>query len=176
MGSQVITARIVADRHWSFPLQVVRGTARQLRDHFPGVTVLPALGNHESVPVDSFPQPSVTGDPGRETISYWLSLLETWRYVLALHYSGGGVGRVVGRGAQLDNQVRHETLFVWKNDGISDNKLKYENINCKRVYFKKQVNNSIKREKLVFANSKTVSLLIYPTALCKLGYWNEFAK
>ena len=49
---------------------MVRGTARQLRDHFPGVTVLPALGNHESVPVDSFPQPSVTGDPGGETSSY----------------------------------------------------------------------------------------------------------
>ena len=111
---EVIIAGIMADCHWSFPLQVVRGTARQLRDHFPGVTVLPALGNHESVPVDSFPQPSVTGDPGRETNSYWLSLLETWRYVLALHYSGGGVGRVVGRGAQLDDQVRHQTLFVWK--------------------------------------------------------------
>ena len=43
---------------------MVRRTARQLREHFPGVIVLPALGNHESVPVDSFPQPSVTGDPG----------------------------------------------------------------------------------------------------------------
>ena len=46
---------------------MVRRTARQLRDHFPGVMVLPALGNHESVPVDSFPQPSVTGDPGKES-------------------------------------------------------------------------------------------------------------
>ena len=71
---EVIIAGIMADCHWSFPLQVVRGTARQLRDHFPGVTVLPALGNHESVPVDSFPQPSVTGDPGRGTIGYWLSV------------------------------------------------------------------------------------------------------
>jgi len=57
-------------------VEVVRRTARQLREHFPGVMVLPALGNHESVPVDSFPQPSVTGDPGMS----WLysALVEEW--------------------------------------------------------------------------------------------------
>ena len=38
---------------------VVRATAQQLVSHFPGLPVLPALGNHESVPVDSFPPPSV---------------------------------------------------------------------------------------------------------------------
>ena len=63
---------------------MVRGTARQLRDHFPGVTVLPALGNHESVPVDSFPQPSVTGNPGRKLLvidcHYWKLEGMSWLY------------------------------------------------------------------------------------------------
>ena len=77
---------------------MVRETARQLRDHFPGVTVLPALGNHESVPVDSFPQPSVTGDPGRELLVTdclsLLSLLEgmSWLYTTLVEEWGEWLG------------------------------------------------------------------------------------
>ena len=72
---------------------MVRRTARQLREHFPGVMVLPALGNHESVPVDSFPQPSVTGDPGRQCpLSENEFMRFMSRHVLAIFCPGGGVG------------------------------------------------------------------------------------
>ena len=62
-------------------LEIVRATARQLKDHFPGVPVYPALGNHESVPVDSFPPPSVVEKEEEEAISMsWLhsALEEEW--------------------------------------------------------------------------------------------------
>ena len=56
---------------------IVRGTARQLRQHFPGVPVYPALGNHESVPVDSFPPPSV--DAAAASMSWLHDVLdEEW--------------------------------------------------------------------------------------------------
>ena len=55
-------------------LEVVRGTARQLRDNFPGVPVYPALGNHESVPVDSFPPP--TASDQEISMSWLYSVLE----------------------------------------------------------------------------------------------------
>ena len=56
---------------------IVRGTARQLRHHFPGVPVYPALGNHESVPVDSFPPPSV--DAAAASMSWLHDVLdEEW--------------------------------------------------------------------------------------------------
>ena len=67
---------------------------------------------------------------GELLVTDCLSLLETWRYVLALHYSGGGVGRVVGRGAQLDNQVGHQTLFVWKKWSIRKWKLSRTYFDC----------------------------------------------
>ena len=75
---------------------MVRGTARQLRDHFPGVTVLPALGNHESVPVDSFPQPSVTGNPGRKLLvidcHYWKLEGMSWLYTTLVEEWGEWLG------------------------------------------------------------------------------------
>ena len=43
-------------------LEVLRETSKQLRQHFPDKVILPALGNHESVPVDSFPPPFVHGE------------------------------------------------------------------------------------------------------------------
>jgi sphingomyelin phosphodiesterase len=57
-------------------VEVVRATARQLREHFPGVPVLPALGNHESVPVDSFPPPEVGGDLGMAWLYSALQVLQ----------------------------------------------------------------------------------------------------
>ena len=35
-----------------------------LQDYLPGAVVLPAIGNHESVPVDQFPPRSVNGITG----------------------------------------------------------------------------------------------------------------
>ena len=42
-------------------IHVLEETSAQLRKYFPGIPILPALGNHESVPVDSFPPPFVQG-------------------------------------------------------------------------------------------------------------------
>ena len=98
--------------------RLVQRTAWQLREQLPGVMVLPALGNHESVPVDSFPQPSVTGDPGRHLcpLSWELIHQKKSRHVLAVFCSGGGVGWVGGGGPWLDNQVRRQVwdIICWK--------------------------------------------------------------
>ena len=42
-------------------IHVLEETSAQLRKYFPDIPILPALGNHESVPVDSFPPPFVQG-------------------------------------------------------------------------------------------------------------------
>jgi len=42
-------------------LEVLHGTSDQLREFFPNTMILPALGNHESAPVDSFPTPNIKG-------------------------------------------------------------------------------------------------------------------
>jgi len=61
--------------------EIVRATARQLKKFFPDVPVYPALGNHESVPVDSFPPPSVSAE---EASMSWLysTLSEEWGHWL----------------------------------------------------------------------------------------------
>lgn len=40
-------------------------TLQLLSTHLPGVKVIPAMGNHEGVPVNSFPIPQITGESGR---------------------------------------------------------------------------------------------------------------
>ncbi|XP_027218048.2 sphingomyelin phosphodiesterase [Penaeus vannamei] len=60
-------------------LEVIRETVQMLRESFPGVPVFPALGNHESTPVNSFPQPYIEN----EFDISWLydemaTLWETW--------------------------------------------------------------------------------------------------
>jgi sphingomyelin phosphodiesterase len=55
-------------------LEVLRETSKQLRQHFPDKVILPALGNHESAPVDSFPPPFVHGD---HSISWLYSAVDT---------------------------------------------------------------------------------------------------
>ena len=42
--------------------EIVRTTARRLKKLYANIPVYPALGNYESVHVDSFPPPSVTAD------------------------------------------------------------------------------------------------------------------
>jgi len=65
---------------------IVRGTARQLKKHFPGIPVYPALGNHESAPVDSFPPPNI--DPNVISMS-WLHdvLVQEWGQWLGQSHS-----------------------------------------------------------------------------------------
>ena len=65
---------------------IIRGTARQLLKHFPGVPVYPALGNHESVPVDMFPPPNV--DPDMASMSWLYDVLsEEWGNWIGSHKS-----------------------------------------------------------------------------------------
>lgn len=47
-------------------LHVIRETVKQLLDYFPYTPIFPALGNHESSPVNSFAPPYVAGDYGVE--------------------------------------------------------------------------------------------------------------
>ena len=77
-------------------LEIVRATARQLRDHFPDVPVYPALGNHESVPVDSFPPPAMEEDTVsmswlhsvlEEEWGAWLQGEDTWSVRKGAYYS-----------------------------------------------------------------------------------------
>jgi len=58
-------------------VDIVKATARQLIKYFPNVPIYPALGNHESVPVDSFPPPSVSEN---DISMSWLhdALAEEW--------------------------------------------------------------------------------------------------
>ncbi|XP_063846583.1 sphingomyelin phosphodiesterase-like [Scylla paramamosain] len=60
-------------------LQTVRDSVQMIKDFFPDVPVFPAIGNHESHPVNAFPQPYVEG----EFDISWLydeitQLWETW--------------------------------------------------------------------------------------------------
>ncbi|XP_078252026.1 sphingomyelin phosphodiesterase-like, partial [Rhinoraja longicauda] len=51
-----------------------------LRQHLPNITVYPAVGNHESTPVNSFPPPFVHGNQS----SIWLyqAMVEAWQHWL----------------------------------------------------------------------------------------------
>ena len=76
--------------------EVVRVTARQFEQFFPGVPVYPALGNHESVPVDSFPPPSVSAEEASMAWLYstlaeewgqWLGEAHSWSITHGAYYS-----------------------------------------------------------------------------------------
>ena len=76
--------------------EIVRGTASQLLEHFPDVPVYPALGNHESVPVDSFPPPTVTmesvsmswlHDVLAQEWGHWLGHSHSWSVKKGAYYS-----------------------------------------------------------------------------------------
>ncbi|XP_071532616.1 sphingomyelin phosphodiesterase-like isoform X2 [Panulirus ornatus] len=43
-------------------LEIIRAAVHMIRDYFPGVPVFPAIGNHESHPVNSFPQPYINNE------------------------------------------------------------------------------------------------------------------
>ncbi|XP_076061027.1 sphingomyelin phosphodiesterase-like isoform X3 [Oratosquilla oratoria] len=61
-------------------LHILEETVQQLVNHFPYTPIFPALGNHESAPVNSFPPPFVGGDYGvgwlyEELNRHWLRWL-----------------------------------------------------------------------------------------------------
>ena len=75
---------------------IVRVTAQQLKRHFPDTPVYPALGNHESVPVDSFPPPTVSmesvsmawlHDVLDEEWNHWLGQSHSWSVKKGAYYS-----------------------------------------------------------------------------------------
>ena len=85
-------------------LEVLRQTSQQLRTYFPDKMILPALGNHESVPVDSFPPPFITGE---HSISWLYSVLdEEWSQWIGAGHSptllyGGYFSVNIGPGLRL---------------------------------------------------------------------------
>ncbi|XP_028967824.1 sphingomyelin phosphodiesterase [Galendromus occidentalis] len=61
-------------------LRQFNDTLSLLKTHLPAVKVIPAMGNHEGVPVNSFPIPQIKGDLSVE----WLynSLADLWSYYI----------------------------------------------------------------------------------------------
>ncbi|KAK7076989.1 Sphingomyelin phosphodiesterase [Halocaridina rubra] len=43
-------------------LQIIRDCVQMIADNFPGIPVFPAIGNHESHPVNAFPQPYIDNE------------------------------------------------------------------------------------------------------------------
>ncbi|XP_043597196.1 sphingomyelin phosphodiesterase isoform X1 [Bombus pyrosoma] len=96
-------------------LKVLHETVTQLIEMFPGIPIFPALGNHESAPVNSFPPPFV---PKENDIS-WLydSLDKHWR-----HWLPAGVSHTVRRGAFYSVLVRPGFRILSVNMNYCNNK------------------------------------------------------
>lgn len=76
--------------------EIVRATALQLKKFFPKVPIFPALGNHEAIPVDSFPPPSMQHHGVSMNWLYntlvevwgeWLGENHTWSVKYGAYYS-----------------------------------------------------------------------------------------
>jgi len=79
-------------------LQVLRGTSEHLKEYFANTMILPALGNHESSPVDSFPPPHISG---KHSISWLYSVLDSeWQ-----HWLGAGPGQTLRYGGYYSVNV-----------------------------------------------------------------------
>ncbi|XP_050420367.1 sphingomyelin phosphodiesterase isoform X2 [Adelges cooleyi] len=98
-------------------LAILKETVQQLLTMFPGVPIFPALGNHESVPVNSFPPSSVVNTP-EYGIDWLYSELDTqWRRWLP-----GSVSRTIKRGAFYSVLVRPGFRIVSLNMNYCNNK------------------------------------------------------
>ncbi|XP_072766860.1 sphingomyelin phosphodiesterase [Anoplolepis gracilipes] len=96
-------------------LKVLRNTVTQMVEMFPGIPIFPALGNHESAPVNSFPPPFV---PEENSIS-WLydELDKQWRRWLP-----AGVSHTVRSGAFYSVLVRPGFRILSVNMNYCNNK------------------------------------------------------
>ncbi|XP_044003284.1 sphingomyelin phosphodiesterase [Aphidius gifuensis] len=96
-------------------LKILRETVTQMIETFPGVPIFPALGNHESAPVNSFPPPFV---PEESSIS-WLydELDKQWKRWLP-----AGVSHTVRRGAFYSVLVRPGFRILSVNMNYCNNK------------------------------------------------------
>ncbi|XP_050666343.1 sphingomyelin phosphodiesterase isoform X2 [Leptidea sinapis] len=97
-------------------LKVLQETVAQMSDMFPGVPIFPALGNHESSPVNSFPPPYISSP---ESNIAWLynELDAQWRRWLP-----AGVSHTVRRGAFYSVLVRPGFRIISLNMNYCNNK------------------------------------------------------
>ncbi|XP_050359570.1 sphingomyelin phosphodiesterase isoform X3 [Nymphalis io] len=97
-------------------LKVLQETVAQMSDMFPGVPIFPALGNHESSPVNSFPPPYISSS---ESNIAWLynELDAQWRRWLP-----AGVSHTVRRGAFYSVLVRPGFRIISLNMNYCNNK------------------------------------------------------
>ncbi|XP_077287371.1 sphingomyelin phosphodiesterase [Arctopsyche grandis] len=97
-------------------LKILQDTVKQMSDMFPGVPIFPALGNHESAPVNSFPPPYVSSE---ESNIGWLynDLDRHWRRWLP-----AGVSNTVRRGAFYSVLVRPGFRLISLNMNYCNNK------------------------------------------------------
>lgn len=96
-------------------LAVLKETVAQLAEKFPGIPIFPALGNHEAVPVNSFPPPFV---PKEYAISWLYDALDTqWRQWLPASTS-----RTVRKGAFYSVLVRPGFRIISLNMNYCNNK------------------------------------------------------
>lgn len=96
-------------------LMVLKQTVKQLTELFPGIPIFPALGNHESSPVNSFPPPFVHND---YSVDWLYDELDTyWRQWLP-----STVSRTVRRGAFYSVLVRPGFRIISLNMNYCNNK------------------------------------------------------
>lgn len=96
-------------------LMVLKETVAQLTDTFPGIPIFPALGNHESAPVNSFPPPFIKND---FAISWLYDEVDSqWRQWLP-----SSVSNTVRRGAFYSVLVRPGFRIISLNMNYCNNK------------------------------------------------------
>lgn len=96
-----IPAHDLWDENEETVTKIIRATSTKIREAFPGIPVYPAIGNHDSSPVNSFPGPEVGG---RWNIS-WLYdvLLEEWG---SEYINTNETSQTIRRGAFYSTPVR----------------------------------------------------------------------
>lgn len=96
-------------------LMVLKETVAQLTNTFPGIPIFPALGNHESAPVNSFPPPFIKND---FAISWLYDEVDSqWRQWLP-----SSVSNTVRRGAFYSVLVRPGFRIISLNMNYCNNK------------------------------------------------------
>ncbi|XP_021710800.1 sphingomyelin phosphodiesterase isoform X1 [Aedes aegypti] len=97
-------------------LKVLKETVKQMSEKFPGIPIFPALGNHESAPVNSFPPPYV--QQVDSSISWLYDELDIqWRRWLP-----ASVSHTVRRGAFYSVLVRPGYRIISMNMNYCNNK------------------------------------------------------
>jgi sphingomyelin phosphodiesterase len=97
-------------------LKILKETVKQMSDMFPGAPIFPALGNHESAPVNSFPPPYV--DNPDNSIAWLYDELDLqWRKWLP-----SSVSTTVRRGAFYSVLVRPGFRLISLNTNYCNNK------------------------------------------------------